>query len=94
MTKQSTPIQEPNVFDDIEREIFLDGYWKAFAMASGPCELCTKCGKFCKYPEKARPSMEACGIDVFSTVRANGFPIKVVRSRKCKANYYGLILLE
>jgi predicted metal-binding protein len=78
----------------LEREAFLDGYWKAFAMASGPCEYCKTCGEHCRHPRKARPSMEACGIDVFTTVRANGFPIEVVRSRSCKANYYCLLLLE
>lgn len=78
----------------LEREAFLDGYWKAFAMASGPCEYCKTCGEHCRHPRKARPSMEACGIDVFTTVRANGYPIEVVRSKSCKANYYGLLLLE
>jgi len=87
-----TDIRE--IVSTLEREIFLDGYWKAFAMASGPCELCARCKDFCKYPEKARPSMEACGIDVFTTVRSNGFPIEVVRSRRDKPNYYGLVLLE
>ncbi len=78
----------------MEREIFLDGYYKAFGMGHGTCVLCNKCTKFCKYPEKARPSMEACGIDVYSTVRANGFPIEVLRTTSCEGNYYGLILIE
>jgi hypothetical protein len=38
--------------------------------------------------------MEACGIDVFATVRANGFPIEVVRDDSSDQNYYGLILIE
>ncbi len=38
--------------------------------------------------------MEACGIDVFATVRANGFPIAVVSNDSCTANYYGLVLIE
>ena len=78
----------------LEREIFLDGYYKAFGMAAGPCQLCAKCAKFCRHPEKTRPSMEACGIDVYSTVRANGYPIKVVSSANCKGNYYGIVLIE
>jgi len=78
----------------LEREIFLDGYHKAFGMAAGPCYLCKKCSKFCKFTEKARPSMEACGIDVYSTVRANGFPIEVLKTTSCKGNYYGLVLIE
>ncbi len=78
----------------LEKDIFLDGYYKAFAMAAGPCELCAKCPKFCRYSEKARPSMEACGIDVFSTARANGFPIEVLKTENCQGNYYGLVLIE
>jgi predicted metal-binding protein len=78
----------------LEKEAFLDGYWKAFALGSGPCELCRTCGKFCRFPHQARPSMEACGIDVFATVKAQDFPIRVLRSRKEKGHYYGLLLLE
>ena len=90
--EEYTDIQE--IVASLEREIFLDGNWKVFGLGSGPCELCTRCGKFCKYPRKARPAMEACGIDVYSTVRQNGFPLEVVKSRRCKANYYGMVLLE
>lgn len=78
----------------LEREIFLDGYFKAFGMGAGPCQLCGKCGKSCRHTEKTRPSMEACGIDVYSTVRANGYPIKVVSSSNCRENYYGIVLIE
>ena len=38
--------------------------------------------------------MEACGIDVFATARANGFPIEVVKDESCEDNYYGLVLIE
>jgi hypothetical protein len=38
--------------------------------------------------------MEACGIDVYATVRANGFPIEVVEDGACEQNYYGLVLIE
>jgi predicted metal-binding protein len=78
----------------LEQEIFLDGYFKAFGMGAGPCQLCSRCGKFCRHPEKTRPSMEACGIDVYSTVRANGYPIKVLKDPACRGNYYGLVLIE
>ncbi len=81
---------------ELERELFLLGYYKAFTMPSGPCELCDPCPLEypCRHPEKARPSMEACGIDVYATVRKFGFPIDVVKDRSCKANYYGLVLIE
>lgn len=81
---------------ELERELFLLGYYKAFAMPSGPCDACDPCPREypCRHPELARPSMEACGIDVYATARKFGFPIDVVRDRSCRANYYGLVLVE
>lgn len=38
--------------------------------------------------------MEACGIDVYSTARNNGFPIYVLKSKDEIENCYGLILIE
>jgi predicted metal-binding protein len=78
----------------LEREIFLDGYYKAFGMGAGPCQLCVRCAKFCRHPENTRPSMEACGIDVYATVQANGYPIKVLKDSNCQGNYYGIVLIE
>ncbi|MFA5392783.1 MAG: DUF2284 domain-containing protein [Candidatus Paceibacterota bacterium] len=82
------------IIPQMEREVFLDGYFKAFGMGAGPCQLCEKCVKFCRHPDKTRPSMEACGIDVYTTVRNNGFPIKVLKESSCKGNYYGIVLIE
>lgn len=48
----------------------------------------------CRYPESARPSMEACGIDLYTTVHKFGFPLEMVRSHAEMPNYYALILLE
>ena len=80
---------------DLERALFLDGYYKAFAMGNGPCRLCPECDLAgCRKPSKARPSMESTGIDVFATVRAHGLPIRTVRDRGEDRNYYGLVLVE
>jgi predicted metal-binding protein len=79
----------------LEREIFLSGYYKALGFGAGPCYLCKECPEEgCKHPEKARPSMESCGIDVYATARLNGFPIKVVINHKSEVNYYGVVLIE
>ena len=80
----------------LEREAFLSGYYKAFAMGSGPCNLCTTCDthKPCVHADQARPSMEACGIDVFRTARTAGYSIEVVRDSTSPQNYFGLLLLE
>lgn len=84
------------IVSTLEREAFLSGYYKAFGMGAGPCSLCDQCDvqKSCKHPEEARPSMEACGIDVYKTARTAGFPIEVVRDHTCPQNYYALLLLE
>jgi predicted metal-binding protein len=79
----------------LERETFLQGYYRAFAFGAGPCMLCKFCPKEgCKHPDRARPSMEACGIDVFATARGNGYPIHVVLNKDCEQNLYGLLLVE
>jgi predicted metal-binding protein len=81
---------------ELERALFLDGFYKAFAMGSGPCTLCAECDTSgtCRNAERARPSMEACGIDVFATARYHGLPIEVVRTRNQERNIYGLVLVE
>jgi predicted metal-binding protein len=82
---------------ELEREIFLLGCWKAFGLGAGPCYFCKECNlkeKQCRHADRARPAMEACGIDVFSTVKKVGFPIEVVRTTRQCPNYYGLILVD
>jgi predicted metal-binding protein len=87
---QPTPI-----VTQLEREIFLAGFYKAFGFGAGPCSLCSECPpEGCRHRERARPSLEACGIDVYATAHANGLPIEVVKNRACPQHYYGLILID
>jgi predicted metal-binding protein len=85
-----------NIIADLEREIFLDGYYKAFGMTAGPCLFCRTCdtSRVCKYPRRARPAMEACGIDVYQTARNAGMTLEVVKSRESLCSYLSLILIE
>jgi predicted metal-binding protein len=80
----------------MEREIFLSGHYKALGLGAGPCRLCNTCafGKGCRHPDEARPAMEACGIDVFATVRKHGFNINVVKTYSDPQHYFGLVLIE
>jgi len=82
---------------ELEREVFLRGAWKAFGLGAGPCYLCRTCplkeGE-CRYAEEARPSMEACGIDVYTTAHKAGMHIEVVQTHKQCPDYYGLILID
>jgi predicted metal-binding protein len=84
------------IVPQLERDLFLTGYYKAFGMASGPCRLCRECPEdgSCRHPERARPAMEACGIDVYATVRAAGWEIEVVRSEEDAAHYFGMVLVD
>ncbi len=80
----------------LERDLFLAGHHKAWMMGAGPCDLCDACGKGkeCPSPEKARPSMEGCGIDVFATVRNAGRTIDVVRDEGDEYRYFALVLVD
>ncbi|MFX0099740.1 MAG: DUF2284 domain-containing protein [Candidatus Hodarchaeota archaeon] len=78
----------------LERAIFLDGYHAALGLACGPCPICKKCNlKQCANPRLARPSMEACGIDVYKTARNAGFEIRVVKKRSEQPTYFTLVLI-
>lgn len=80
----------------LERELFLAGHYKAFGLGSGPCSLCRRCtfDEGCRHPDEARPAMEACGIDVYATVRKHGFTIDVVREASDPQHYFGLVLID
>ena len=83
---------------ELERRIFLDGYYRAFAMPHTPCQRCKNCppieGQPCYFPEKVRPSMESIGIDVYQTAHNHNLPIRVIRSEKEVCNFYALVLVD
>ena len=93
-------VQHIDAFNDAvvgtELALFLDGYYKAWSMGSGPCRLCEKCNSSgqCVHGSRARLSMEACGIDVFKTARDHGLPINVLKGREEERHSYGLVLVE
>ena len=80
----------------LEKRLFLQGFYKAFGLGAGPCNLCDSCSfeEGCRNPEIARPSLEAVGIDVFATARLHGFTINVVRNRNDSQHYFGLVLID
>jgi predicted metal-binding protein len=88
--------QMSEVVADLERELFLVGHHRAWGMGAGPCRLCKECdlSSPCRFPDKARPSMEACGIDVYTTVRQAGWEIEVVQTKESPFRLFGLVLME
>ncbi len=90
-----------NMFDMIvklEGEMFKDGFYKALAFLAGPCPLCEKCGKLtgepCRLNDRARPSMEGTGIDVYKTVRNNGFVLETLKEMTETMNLFCLMLVD
>jgi predicted metal-binding protein len=81
---------------DLERALFLAGFHKAWTMGSGPCDRCEPCllDEPCKFPERARPSMEGCGVDVFTTVRNAGWKIEVVKDKDDEYRFFALVLVD
>ena len=82
---------------DLERELFLGGCFKAFAIAGGrPCTLAEACGRprECDCRELVRPGPAGCGIDVFTTSGNAGWPLAVVRGTADQYHLFALVLVE
>ncbi len=81
----------------LERSAFLAGYHKALVLFPGDCSLCPECVarlEECRLPESSRPTPEALAVDVFSTVRQLGYPIKVLTDRSQTMDRYAFLLVE
>lgn len=100
--KKSTDIFAPakklhNLINQAEKTAFENGFFFAAGLIGGCCRLCaecvaaTGCGP-CRHPFKARPSMEAMGIDVMATLDKAGmgcsFPIED------QVKWTGLLLVQ
>ena len=93
----------------LEKAAFFKGFVKAVVFAAGTCLLCKKCiiqeedlkgmpaevaRRYCRHKNKARPSMEAVGIDVFATAHNAGLELEVINEDNSeKMRHFGLILL-
>ncbi len=78
------------IVTEIEGQAFRDGYYLALGLGGGSCKdhLCQgqvcqflDSGR-CRFPLKARPSMEALGIDVFGLVSRVGWSIYPVANQE------------
>ncbi|MGO9020596.1 MAG: DUF2284 domain-containing protein [Syntrophobacteraceae bacterium] len=80
----------------LERAVFLAGYAEALAFGAGPCPVCPSCPDdgSCRFPEKARPSLEACGVDVYRTAHNAGLSLSPVQHPQGYVKYVGLVLFD
>jgi len=85
------------VVNRVEALCFAAGYHFAAGFLGGTCCLCRKCvgissGLPCRYPLKARPAMEAMGIDVVATVKKAGLQLSFGQDRD--RSWVGLVLVD
>jgi predicted metal-binding protein len=85
------------VVESVERAAFKHGLRFATGFVGGSCVLCEECvqdktSDACRHPFRARPPMEAVGIDVIKTAETVGLPIQL--SSSTNVRWTGLILLE
>jgi predicted metal-binding protein len=81
----------------MEAIAFKEGFYLAAGLIGGDCSLCPECvtprsDEPCRHPFKARPSMEAMGIDVLKTCENVGLPLFLSSRRKVR--WTGLVLLQ
>lgn len=84
------------VVHKVESRAFALGYRFATGFIAGSCKLCPECvakksQESCRHPFRARPSMEAVGIDVFKTAENAGLPFGIPPKNKTVWN--GLVLV-
>ncbi len=82
---------------DLERELFLAGRYRAFAIAGGrPCDLDEACGhpEACTARALVRPGPAGCGIDVFATAANAGWTLDVVRAADDPYHLFALVLVD
>jgi predicted metal-binding protein len=95
---------------ELEKKAFLYGYYKALGFYAMPCTLCETCvieeklekGEEanpqdvlkCRHKDMMRPSMEACGVDVFKTLENAGYNPAVLKSYQELVMLFGMVLLE
>lgn len=109
-TLLNSAVKIQNTIAELERTAFLGGCYKAFGMGAIHCALCESCVveemhkkdqpifEFdcmkCKNKDIMRPSMAACGIDVFRTAQNAGFKPQVLKEGREKVELFGMILLD
>lgn len=81
----------------VEAAAFKEGFYLAAGLIGGTCSLCEECvgqqgDRRCKHPFRARPSMEAMGIDVLATCDNAGLKLRL--SSEEKVRWTGLVLID
>lgn len=82
---------------ELEREVFIAGYPKAFLLFMDTCEICEDCASDraeCRNQRDARPTPEAMAVDVFTTVKHLGYSIDVLPDYEQAMNRYAMLMID
>jgi predicted metal-binding protein len=84
---------------ELERAIFLAGYYKVFLLQYGSCIFCKDCIAEgvrikCINKTKSRPGADAMGIDIYQTARNIGYHIQVVKNHDEITNRFAFLLIN
>ena len=82
---------------ETEKQIFLSGYQKAFLLNQTCCCLCKDCpgNRYdCIDKTNSRPSPEGFAVDVYQTLRNNGFEINVVKNNPNDMIRVAILMIE
>ncbi len=96
-TLRDTQNRLNEIIIQLESLCIAEGYTFAAGLGAGICFLCEECvgtqsGLPCRHPFKARPSMEALGIDVVTTVKKSGMQVNFTLNET--RSWVGLILVD
>lgn len=83
---------------ELERTIFMSGYYKVFLLQYGACNFCKICvagdnRKECVHKEHCRPGAEAMGIDINLTAGKLGYTVKVAGTAESIADRFAFLLI-
>lgn len=81
----------------IERDVFLQGYYKTFVLFMDECQLCYECALArteCHNKKESRPSPEAMGVDVYTTARKHGYPIEVLKDHGEAMDRFSILMVD
>jgi predicted metal-binding protein len=84
---------------ELERAIFLSGYYKVFLLQYGSCMYCKNCVAEgtrikCVNKTKCRPGADAMGVDIYQTAHSVGYPVQVVKDYDEATNRFAFLLID
>lgn len=89
-------LQVQNLISDLETKALMAGNYFVAGFGAAHCRLCPECvgvhsKEQCRHPFRARPSMEAVGIDIYQTSANSGIPVNLLDPEELY--FAGLLLL-